>query len=557
MNKPNLVSLVFSRLCLLTLAGAWGTAWAAAAPVAAPAAAPAGTAGQMQLQLTPEAIAKGTQMIEVNMARWFFGATLIQQDKNGALTRIVFQNRADSPYSLLLDDDATASLKLPAGETRVVIDIGGTKTTTRFGFFCFSAAGSVDLYSSNASDLVKTLDPADTKVWTPVNAHADLTARTSVDLSLRGLEARYVMVVFHLTQPGEIGPVALFGNADVSSLADIAPDQEEKKDPNKKAAVVNQNDLIEFDYANRAFGSKVTHVAGGDVKDAQAVLSSDPTKKLVLGDNTTQTAPGQPTKLTNVFVVDMGKERDINKVGLLFNTGGPGKFEFYFLNALPTEDAAAKTASLQDARQAQPILLAAMSGSLAEALILAQVAPDLGGVSTVQYLPDNFFDQNKPGITQNVTTDSTRVAQTFDNNLKFRFALVRWVPNSPNQPPVEILRVNLIGKVPPDNFFAASKKGSEAASLPNSAAGVVTPTPGLTAPAGSTPAASTSTSSATSAATSAATGESAATSSATGSGAATGAGGGGTGAGGGGTGGGGGSPPEPPPPPQPTNPVSP
>jgi hypothetical protein len=148
-----------------------------------------------------------------------------------------------------------------------------------------------------------------------------------VNVDLKTIEARYVMMVFKMTKPGTIGPLALFSSVDLKHPIQ-APNQE---DANGKVKVVPPEDLVEFDYAQSAYGSKVSAVSGGPVDEAQNVLTSDPSKSLTLGAN----SDNAPKKPENIFIVDMGSKRDISKLGLLYSTSGNGTFEFYFLDTLP------------------------------------------------------------------------------------------------------------------------------------------------------------------------------------------------------------------------------
>jgi len=477
------------------------------------------------MNITPEALTDSNPVVKINMARWFTGSTFIQQLPTGELQQIVFQNRTDSgPFEALMEDDATSPIPFPTGETRIVIDIGGTRTVQSFGFFSFTAKGTLDLYYSDSTEMVKTIKTDPTE-WKSANVHATINSKQVVSINLGAIDAHYVMAVFTLTEPGTISPLSMLGviSTDKKKKA-TAPDQE--TDQQKKGKVINPEDLVEFDYANAAYGTKVTHVVGGSVKEAQNVLGADPKQSLTMGNATAtagapvttaatpQAAAAAPATTTpadsnaktdtnNIFVVDMGKEHDINKVGLLFKTEGSGKFDFYLLKELPTKaggnnpapGAPATTGSPTSRLYgSKPIFLVANEGSLAEALFLAQVAPDAsagGGndatIKPVDYLPGNFFQNTKPTFTQEVTggNNDNKITHNYDNNLQIRFALIRWVPTTPNQPPVEVFKINLIGKVPVDNFSRASKTninlGPPSVSPPSFAIVGSTPPPGQTA----------------------------------------------------------------------------
>ena len=466
MNKPNLISLVFRCVGLGLAFG--GLAAAAPAPDNAPATLVASnSAAGYALTVTPDALSTTHRIVKINLARWLNGARLVEPQPNGDLKTLLYDEYATAQNlalskdpaapptdGALLDEDATAQIPFTQGSSSVIVDVGIMRTIERFGFFSFSAAGSVDIYYT---DVTPQSAKPDDKIWQSANIHQAFGAKRIVNVDLKALEARFVMLVFNLTTPGDIGPVALFASVDLKNPIP-APNQE---DANGKVKIVPPEDLVEFDYAQSAYGSKVSDLSGGALDEAQNVLTSDPSKKLTLA----ATNGTDAVKPENIFVVDMGAKRDINKVGLLFQTDGNGTFSFYFLDKLPEKPtdtpppARPKTALDQYLRSPPPILLASNDNAFAAALFLAQdTAPSTNGVQPIDYLPPDFFSVNKPGFTQAITgnTNPGRVAGTFDNTLKFRYALIRWVPTDPSQPPIDVFRVNLIGKVPLEDFGLAS-----------------------------------------------------------------------------------------------------
>ena len=295
MKKPNLYSLVIT---LVSWLAAWpGSAVAAATPDASltsnvPAAASTNT-GELALVVTPDVLSTTNRVIKINVARWLNGARLVVPQTNGDMTELIYDDyikdqkaRAVDPkmpltQMSLLDEDATVQIPFKQGETSVIIDIGAPRTVERFGFFSFTAAGSVDIFSSSSSEMLKI----DSSSWAATNIHQAFASRRIVNVDLKGLNARFVKFVFKMNATGSIGPLALFGSFEIKKP--VTPPEQRNKDGTPKS--IKPDDLVEFDYAQLAYGSKVSHVLGGDVNDAQNVLVSDPEKSLVLG---LLTAPG-------------------------------------------------------------------------------------------------------------------------------------------------------------------------------------------------------------------------------------------------------------------------
>jgi uncharacterized membrane protein YgcG len=352
-----------------------------------------------------------------------------------------------SPFSPLLDQDATAPTPISAGPTRIIIDIGAIKLIKRVGFFSLSANGTVDIYYTNTQT---GLSP-DSPRWLLTNAKSAVAPNTPVDIALQPLSARYLMLAFNSTAPGDIASLAIFAQRPLIGKA-VAPVQ---PGVNGVPAPTNPTQKAEdFDFGPSAFGSRVTHIAGGNVSNAQNVLN---------GNTSTPTVLGQDANSDNILVVDLGATREVNKLGLLFSSKGPGNLEFYMLDDLPaalkkSTTAAAtttKTAALFPSQLTPSFLLAASAGSLGEALALAQLAQSDNSAVKMAYLPPDFFSNYKPIFVKHVNGDEQNITDKFDK-LPCRYLIIRWVPDNPANQALDLFHLSLIGPVPEDAYAEAT-----------------------------------------------------------------------------------------------------
>ena len=464
MKKPN-PFLLLSAFFL----GFFTPAHAATEPVAppespAPATPPAATAPAsssaipstpVPLALTPASVLNQSGLY--NLARWYAGSGLVVMQPDGEPKTLTLADHDQSPFSPLLDQDGSVATPIGAGDTRIVIDLGDIKLIKRVGFFSFTENGTVDIYYTNSRT---DLSPTSTR-WLLTNARAPIAPGVPVDITLQPLSARYIMLAFNSTAAGSIGSLAIFAQRPMVGHA-TAPEQPGVNGVPAVAAASNR--AIDFDFGPSAFGSRVTHVAGGNVSQAQNALDGDPKTATVLGES---------AHSDNIMIVDLGATREVNKLGLLFGSQGPGNLEFYMVDDLPASlkkpapgstPASAPASAPAPAAASKPtafvqrpqpaFLLASTAGSLGEALALAQLAQADAAVQ-LAYLPPDFFTNYKPIFIKHVNGDEQRLSEKFDK-LPCRYLIIRWVPDNPNNQALSLFEVNLIGPVPEAGYNAAA-----------------------------------------------------------------------------------------------------
>jgi hypothetical protein len=450
MKKPNLILLFI--LCSLVLVRGQATPQNSPAPPS-----PSATSNTTGVPLTVTPAAEFNRPSQLNLARWYTGAAIVVVQPDGTPKRLSFMERDKSPFGALLGEDSTAPAPIGPGPTRVVIDLGRPLVINHLRLYSFTATGTLDIYYSSTA-----LPPTSTS-WKLTNVRVSLSRDTPVSAELQPVDARYVMLAFNPTAAGTIGSLAIYGVNTIKPGSASAPVQ---PGVNGEPVAANpSNRAVDFDFGPSAFGSRVTHVSGGNASTAQNALDGDPKTAVTLGD-----APGQD----NIMVIDLGAVREVDKLSLLMGGSGPGTLEFYMLDSLPdslknsSSSAAPAKAALVLRRDGSPLYLAATSGSLAEALALAQLA-QTDGVSTA-YLPPDFFTTHKPSFAKALDGGEERINEQFDK-LPCKYLIIRWVPKNASSPSINVFEVNLIGPVPEEAFAAASATYASAAATSTSGSG--------------------------------------------------------------------------------------
>ncbi len=504
MKIPNLFLLLFSSL-LVSL-----TAQAALPTVSNPAASPPATTptsaagtpaptsqGAVTVDVTPEAVL--SQPVHVNFARWSVGSQIVVPSPTGGLQSLSFADRAQSPLSNLIDDDPTTTCTLGPAPAFLIVDLRRLQVIDRVSFYSLTAAGTAEVFYSDVMP-----DALDSPKWKSADVRVDFPANLPTGIPLQPIGARYVMVKMTFTKPGSIDSLAIFGMTTVGEQA-VAPEQPQisgtKPKPNSKS--------VDFDFGPSAYGSRVTHVSGGNVDKAQQAIDGDPSTGVALGKDKAQ---------NNLLVVDLGTNREIDKLSLLFASKQPGTFEFYMLGELPeslqtagTGDAPADASGAKPADApaakaptswlpANPLLGSpvASAGRLASALVFARIAASTEGTMQVASLPPDFFDKYKPNAIEKVIGNETRLNVRFDK-LQCRYVIVRWIPAAGGNADLtkitnpdddgqvsNVFEINIIGSVPDDAYGkymqAMDAMLSSFPSTPETTPGTPTSTPGGLSP---------------------------------------------------------------------------
>src|SRR4051812_2304463 len=177
-----------------------------------------------------------------NLARLNCGATIDQIGQDG---RVIMTStgaaKEAAPTTLLLDDD-TLSYPLAEGDTTFVISFPRVSVLDRFTFVNENAGAQGDLTIAVSNYRL----PAQSRKWNEVNGNTAFSGKRLIDLSLLGIEARYVKLTFHVAKGGRIAALGLYGGQSLQKFAA----RQRGATRITKAAAKRLEDMLNFNFAN-------------------------------------------------------------------------------------------------------------------------------------------------------------------------------------------------------------------------------------------------------------------------------------------------------------------
>jgi hypothetical protein len=161
----------------------------------------------IQPSLTAEpTAAAGEGNAAKNLARMICGEKVDCITPDGRLVAVPSADKKNSSAAAIMDDD-TLSCPLQEGETTFIISFPKTSPLGRFTFVNENAGvqGEMRIAVSNYRL------PADSSKWTEVSGKTEFSHKRLFNLSMVGVEARYVKLSFHVEKGGHIASLDRFG----------------------------------------------------------------------------------------------------------------------------------------------------------------------------------------------------------------------------------------------------------------------------------------------------------------------------------------------------------
>lgn len=150
-----------------------------------------------------------------NLARMNCGARIDYITPDGRLVPVSKVREANSSVSALIMDNDTLSCPLQEGETTFIIAFPKTSLLDRFTFVNENAGvqGEMRIAVSNYRL------PANSPKWTQVSGTTTFTSKRLFNLSMVGVEARYVKLSFQVEKGAHIASLGLFGGVSLEGFA--------------------------------------------------------------------------------------------------------------------------------------------------------------------------------------------------------------------------------------------------------------------------------------------------------------------------------------------------
>ena len=253
-----------------------------------------------------------------NLARMNCGATINLVGSDGRF--VAASNSTESNFSvkaLILDDD-TLSYPLEEGETTFIIAFPRASLLDRFSFVNENAAAEGEMKMSVSNYRL----PASSPRWTEVNGGTPFTGKRLVNLSLLGVEARYVKLSFRATKKGRIAALGLYG---AQSLQKFAARQNGVVRIRNVAATRRLEDMLNFNFANVYARARIVFVSSGAEEFAKRMIDDDAITAF-------QFAPADPHP---TVVVELAESERLHRISALYKMEA-GRLDVFLLQELGT-----------------------------------------------------------------------------------------------------------------------------------------------------------------------------------------------------------------------------
>jgi hypothetical protein len=250
-----------------------------------------------------------------NLARMNCGATIDLVGSDGRLVTVT--NKETGPGALLLDDD-TLNYPLPEGDTTFLLSFPRTSALDRLTFVNENAAAAGELKIAVSNYRL----PAKSSKWIEVNSSVAFTGKRLIDLSMLGTEARYVKLSFHVTNPGTIAGLGLYGP---QSLQKFAARQRGVVRVTNSAATRRLEDMLNFNFANLYARARVVFVSSGMEESSRRMIDDDVITAFKF-------APADPHP---TVIVELADRERIHRVSAVYKME-KGRLDVFLLNDLGT-----------------------------------------------------------------------------------------------------------------------------------------------------------------------------------------------------------------------------
>jgi hypothetical protein len=251
-----------------------------------------------------------------NLARMNCGATIDLMGPDGRGVAVPSTTEKNSSATALLLDDDTLSCPLPQGETTLVISFPRTSMLDRFTFVNENAAAEGEMRIAVSNYRL----PARSPKWTEVNGSESFTGKRHFNLSLLGVEARYVRLSFHVEKEGRIAALGLYGG---QSLEKFAARQRSVVRIANTAATRRLEDMLNFNFANLYANARIVYVSSGAEEFARRMIDDDAVTSF-------QFAPADPHP---TVVVELAEHQRLHRISTLYKMQA-GRLDVFLLHEL-------------------------------------------------------------------------------------------------------------------------------------------------------------------------------------------------------------------------------
>ena len=253
-----------------------------------------------------------------NLARMNCGATIALVGADGRVVAAPSTTDRNSSVTALILDDDTLSYPLQEGETTFILTFPRASLLDRFTFVNENAAAEGEMKISVSNYRVS----ADSPKWAEVRGSTPFTGKRLVNLSLLGVEARYVKLSFRVAKAGRIAALGLYGG---QSLQKFGARQNGVVRIRNVAATRRLEDMLNFNFANLYARAQIVFVSSGAEEFAQRMIDDDAITSF-------QFAPSDPHP---TVIVELAERERLHRISALYKMEA-GRLDVFLLEELGT-----------------------------------------------------------------------------------------------------------------------------------------------------------------------------------------------------------------------------
>ncbi|MEP7070962.1 MAG: hypothetical protein ABI839_01110 [Verrucomicrobiota bacterium] len=200
---------------------------------------------------------------------------------DGRNARVSFRREPDA--SVLMADDDSVTCPLVEGDTTFVVALPQTTMLERLSFINENATARGELQIAVSNDHL----PAASDHWVPVDGAIAFTRKRLFNLSLVGVEAKYVRLIFHVQREGRIAGFGLYGEPTVGNL------ESPLLQAVNRASSTGSTSLLRFNFANLYLDPRSVcfdidrcvsaRPADGDTQSAFSLAPTEPRPTVIVG----------------------------------------------------------------------------------------------------------------------------------------------------------------------------------------------------------------------------------------------------------------------------------
>ena len=258
-----------------------------------------------------------------NLARMNCGAKIQCITPDGRTSTVANATAKNESAAALIMDDDTLSCPLQEGETTFIISLAHTSMLDRFKFVNENAAARGELKIAVSYYHL----PANSPKWVEVDGSIAFTKKRLFNLSMVGVEARYVKLSFNVEKRGRIAALGLYG---AETLQRFAQRQHNiswvSQTVASKATSPRPEDRLNFNFANLYAKARVVYVSSGIAPAARRMIDDD----TETGFRFSSSDP-HPT-----VIVELAESERLNRVSARYQMAA-GRMDVYLLNELAAE----------------------------------------------------------------------------------------------------------------------------------------------------------------------------------------------------------------------------